>query len=212
MASQSSAHVTQSAPRLTRQDTNMSNQPSVSRQVLRKAKRGNEEAISLLYKTYVNRIYRFIAYRLGGDTKSAEDLTSDVMVRMVRELPKYRITSVPFEVWLYRIASNRVVDYYRRNNKVIESQLPETLVANSPDPESALMQEQLLQKLRLCMIQLKPEEQIILSLRFFERKSHEEVSSILGKNISSIRTMQHRALKRLAELMNMDTEGSNDHA
>ncbi len=211
MVTQSQLNVVPTIPQVVAQEKIMKDNTEITRQTVRNAKKGNEEAISLLYKTYVQRIYRYIAYRIGGDVKTAEDLTSDVMVRMVRELPKYRITSVPFEVWLYRIASNLVVDYYRRHNKIVESQLPESLVSNLPDPESSLVQQQQLQKLRLCLIQLKSEEQILLSLRFFERKSHEDVAQILGKSINSIRTMQHRALKRLATLMNLENEGSANH-
>jgi RNA polymerase sigma factor (sigma-70 family) len=57
--------------------------------------------------------------------------------------------------------------------------------------------------------QLSDEQQTILVLRFVERKSHEEVAQVLGKSIDAIATAQHRALKRLAELMG--TEKSSRH-
>lgn len=180
---------------------------TVSNQVIRKAKKGDEGAISSLYKTYVDCIFNYVAYRLSGDTKTAEDITSEVMIRMVRELPKYRITRAPFEAWLYRIASNQIVDYYRQHNRVIESNLSDSLASDAPDPERHLMESQRLHRLRTSMTKLKSEEQILLSLRFFERKSHEETAQMLGRSVSSIRTMQHRALKRLADLMQFDNEG-----
>lgn len=189
------------AQTMKKQETNVSNQ------VIKRAKKGDEGAISLLYKTYVDCIFNYVAYRLGGDTKSAEDITSEVMIRMVRELPKYRITRAPFEAWLYRIASNQIVDHYRQHNRVVESNLPDSLASDDPDPESRLVESQMIHLLRASLNKLKSEEQILLSLRFFERKSHEEVAQMLGRSVSSIRTMQHRALKRLADLMKLENEG-----
>lgn len=213
MVNQSHIHpIATPVPRSIQREKTMPDETNISKKIIKQAKKGDEGAISALYQAYVDRIFNYIAYRLGGDKKTAEDLTGDVMVRMVKELPKYKITRVPFEAWLYRIASNHVVDYFRRNNKVIESNLPESLASNEPDPESHLVNQQTLHLLRTSLTQLKPDEQFLLSLRFFERKSHEDMSRMLGKSISSIRTMQHRALKRLADLMAIKHDGSNENA
>jgi RNA polymerase sigma-70 factor (ECF subfamily) len=175
-------------------------------ELIERAQEGNADAVATLYRRYVPAIARYIGYRIS-DPAAVEDLTAEVFLRMVEGLPRYQITGAPFEAWLYRIAGARVVDYYRQLRPAQE--LNETLDGNSPPLDLNLQQQEELAELRQALSQLSDEQQTILVLRFVERKSHEEVAQVLGKSIDAIATAQHRALKRLAELMG--TEKSSRH-
>jgi RNA polymerase sigma-70 factor, ECF subfamily len=164
---------------------------------IHQAKKGNTEAVAMLYQQHVPAIYRYIAYRVPTTT-DAEDLTAEVFLRMVEGLPEYQPRGVPFEAWLYRIAAARIADFYRR--KQLASELSEELTDSKPLPEEALQHAQELDMLRGVLRQFSDEEQNILILRFVERKSHKDVADILGKSVTAVKSAQHRALIQLAAL------------
>lgn len=163
--------------------------------IIQRAKKGDTEAIAVLYQHFAPVIYRYIAYRTPTTT-DAEDLTAEVFLKMVEGLPGYRLTGVPFEAWLYRIASARIADFYRRKKPVDE--LSERLSDSRPLPEEALQQAQELDTLRRVLRQFSEDEQNILILRFVERRSHKDVADIMGKSVTAVKSAQHRVLIQLA--------------
>lgn len=165
-----------------------------------RAQRGDRSAIALLYQIHSQRIFRYIVTRVPT-IADAEDLTADVFIRMVKGLPSYQVTGVPFEAWLYRIAASRVTDFYRKDNRHSHVELNDTLSDRSPLPEEQIEQGQSLDHLREALKQLPEDHQLILILRFVERKSHQEVAEILGKSVPAIKSAQHRALIHLTELL-----------
>jgi len=174
--------------------------------LIARAQQGDEEAIAGLYRYYVRSITRYVAYRVS-DEAVVEDLTAEVFLRMVEGLPQYRVTGAPFEAWLYRIAAARVADFYRDRQRHAEQELTEILGDGRTPLELGLQQREELEELRAALAQLSEEHQTILILRFVERKSHEDVARILNKSVRAIATAQHRALKKLAELLGTDKAG-----
>ena len=177
-------------------------------QIIQRAQRGDEEAVALLYDAHVNMIYRYIVHRVPT-VEDAEDLTAEVFLNMVKRLPSYQITGAPFESWLYRIASAHIADYYRRAHRRPEEELTEYLSAHDPLPDEQIQRQQEIEAARAALQQLNDDQQMILFLRFRERKSHEEVAQALGKTVDAVRSAQHRALSRLASLLG--SEGKARH-
>lgn len=175
-------------------------QSAITPQVIRKAQRGDADARSMIYQAYAPMIYRYIAYRVG-ETQDVEDLTSEVFVRVVQDLPRYKDTGAPFEAWLYRIASARVADFYRKRKRRSHVSLMETLKSDSPQPEDRMLEAEEVKQLRQALSRLKEQEQNILIMRFVERLSHDEVAVITGKSVSAVKSIQHRALIRLTQLL-----------
>ncbi len=176
--------------------------------IVQRAQKGDENAVAVLYETHIDAIYRYLAYRLPT-AADAEDLTAEVFLNMVKRLPTYRQTGVPFEAWLYRIASALIADFYRHRERQPEVDLADSLADSSPMPEEQLQQQQEVERLRRALQALSDEHQMILFLRFRERKSHEEVAQTLDKTVDAVRSAQHRALSRLATLLG--SEGKARH-
>lgn len=169
-------------------------------QIVNRAQQGDASAVAVLYETYVQAIYRYIAYRVAT-TADAEDLTAEVFLKMVEGLPRYRFTGAPFEAWLYRIAAARIVDFRRRAQRRPQVALSETMTDGVPLPEEQVQHNQEIETLRSALQQLSDEHQTILILRFIERRSHQEVADILGKSANAIKAAQHRALVQLVALL-----------
>ncbi len=181
----------------------MSRPPLDVQHIIQRAQQGDQESVGVLYQTYAQAIYRYIAYRVPT-TNDAEDLTAEVFVKMVQGLPRYQMTGAPFEAWLYSIAAARIADWHRRSQRRPQVELSETLTTGELLPEEQLLQAQEMEHLRHAIEQLAEEQQTVLILRFIERKSHEEVAQIMSKSVTAVKSIQHRALQRLAMLLGLD--------
>jgi RNA polymerase sigma-70 factor (ECF subfamily) len=173
--------------------------PDVAK-LVRQAQQGNREAVTSLYRLFAPKIFRYLVRRLPT-TEDAEDVMGEVFVGMVEGLAAYKDTGAPFESWLYRIASNQTIDFYRRTKRNTSEELSDLLSSDEDLPEDQVITTQNLQAMRDAIQQLPEEHQTILILRFVERKTHDEVAQLLGKSPSAIRTAQFRALSQLSELL-----------
>src|SRR2546425_8746512 len=94
----------------------MLDSPSLSgeRQLVRRAQQMDEEALSAIFNLYYPKIFRFGMSHLGN-VHAAEDLASDVMLKMLDSIHRYRFLGPPFSAWVFRIARNRLVDVLRKS-------------------------------------------------------------------------------------------------
>lgn len=165
--------------------------------LIQRAQKRDKAAVGQLYEIYAQQIYRYVAFRVPT-TADAEDITGNVFLKMLESLPTYRERGVPFEAWLYRIAAAKVADFYRRQRRRPQVELVESIRQDEPLPEEALEDRQELETLQTALRGLTAEQQNILLLRFIEHKSHQEVADIVGKSVSAVKSIQHRALTELA--------------
>lgn len=164
------------------------------------AKKGDEYAISRLYDSHSQGIFRFLFYRTGNQ-QIAEDLTSEVFIQMIRSLPKFKEGSGSFTSWLYTIARNQCIDHYRKTKMNIDQTIGEDRVSSTPDPEETSNSKQQINDLMSKILELPLEQREIIELRFVSQLSIQETASALGRSTDSIKGMQYRALEALREKM-----------
>lgn len=171
------------------------------RALIQRSIQGDSEAFESLYLRHLNRIFRYIYYRVG-DEAQAEDMTEEVFVRAWKALPKYKLGESCFTSWLYTIAHNLLVDHYRRKNPAHISSDDLVRYADPGDlPERIVGQKQEFEVLAKSIMQLDEVEQQVLLLRFVEGLSHREIVAIIGKSQTTSRVIQHRALKTLRAIL-----------
>ncbi len=181
--------------------------PADEKTLIARANRGEKAAIGQLYNTHIQAIYKYVRYRVDTDSL-AEDITSEVFLRMVRELPRYNYTGAPFSAWLYRIASNCITDMFRRQRYDTTEELPEELPGEHVDPLDSVAHAENQAQLRQALQLLPPDYQNVLILRFVNDMSHAEVAAVMEKTEGALRVLQHRALKSLANaLQTIQREG-----
>ena len=165
------------------------------------AQSGDETALATLYDAYVDRIYRYIYYRVDN-RQTAEDITGEVFLRLVEGLSSYQDREISILAWLYRIAHARLVDHYRRVNRAGDAQDIDTLsLASDDDMDSMLMSNYRQEQVRHALKTLTEEQQQVIVMRFIEGLSLQETADLLGKTLGSVKVMQHRALSSLSRAL-----------
>jgi RNA polymerase sigma-70 factor (ECF subfamily) len=172
------------------------------KRVVRSASRGDEHAAGALFDLYYQRVYRFALVRLGS-SQDAEDVASETFAKLLRSLDRFRWKGSGFEAWLFRIASNLVVDHYRvsgrerPDDEIIERSLP----LDERDPESALLEDERATELTAMMRDLPPDQQEVLAMRFGAELDPAEIARATGRTSNAVRQLQFRALTNLRKRM-----------
>ncbi|MFQ3536683.1 MAG: sigma-70 family RNA polymerase sigma factor [Aggregatilineales bacterium] len=166
--------------------------------LIRAAQRGDQNAFAALYRAYVDRIYRYILFRVES-AQTAEDLTAEVFLRMVEGLPSYEDRNMPLLVWLYRIAHARVVDHYRRYKRAAEqASLDSVEIRADLDLDSDLVSSYRADQLRIALSHLTDAQRQVVILRFIEGYNLEATAQAMNKSVDAIKALQYRALQALA--------------
>ena len=167
------------------------------RRLVEQAQQGDRDALEELYLLHFDRIYSYLHMSVGN-RHDAEDLTTQVFVKMLESIGKFRWRSAPFSAWLFRIAHNLAMDHFRANKRwQLEEEVPE------PDPgEGSAAEEEALESIgRQSMLQLieklSHEQQQVLTLKFVFNFSNADAATILDKTDGAIKSLQHRALASL---------------
>ena len=168
------------------------------------AKQGERAAFEQIYDQHRQPIFNYIYFRVG-DSDLAEDLTSDVFVRMVDKIGKYTQNGRPLAAWLYTIARNLVIDHHRRDNQLTWVPLEERLIeARDYNPDNETDRNLLQECLMKALQHLTDEQRQVILLKFVERRSNADVGTILGKTEGSIKSLQHRALAALRRALDKE--------
>ena len=168
--------------------------------LLERAKGYEPEALAELYDRYAPKMYTYI-YRRVGNAALAEDLTSELFLRVLRSLRNDQAWRESFSAWLYRIAHNLVVDHYRRLPVEPEQPLVASLPGGGGDPVAVAVGVAEGERLRAAIHRLTPEQQEVLALRFGEGLGAAEAGRILGRSTGAVEALQHRALASLRRIL-----------
>lgn len=184
------------------QSAKRSRMPLVNeRQLVLQAQAGSAEAFGQLYDAYMERIYRFIYFRVE-DQQTAEDITSQVFLRAWNNLDRFRLGRTPYLAWLYTIAHNAVIDHYR--TRKVTSAL-EDVRLSQPDYAEAVENHidfaVEMTTVKSAMQTLTGDQQQVLTLKFIEGLSNDEIARHLGKREGAVRALQMRGLRALAKLL-----------
>jgi RNA polymerase sigma-70 factor, ECF subfamily len=172
------------------------------RRLLERAKAYDINALAEIYDHYESKIYSYIYHRVGSQP-AAQDLTSQVFLRVLEAIQHERTWESSFSGWLYRIAHNIVIDHYRRRGRDTQVAIDDLPMLPSPhdSPERAAERALTSENLRSAINRLTEEQAQVVTLRFLEGFSITEVADMMGKTEGAIKAMQYRAVMSLRRLL-----------
>lgn len=155
----------------------------------------------VLYDRYFDQIFRFVFKKLGGQEDLAGDLTQQTFMKAMANIEKYEDRGLPFSSWLYRIAQNEVLMYFRKAKKNIEVAIDENRVidlageANISNLMSIDDQERLVEMLN----DLNEEQIELIELRFFQEMSFKAIAEIYNITEANAKMRTYRILERIGK-------------
>ena len=165
------------------------------------------EAFGELYDEYYSRIFGYVLKRVA-DIEIAQDIVSETFFKAIKNIWRFRWQNIPFSSWLYRIASNEIANYFRKEKyKTISLEdAPEPVYGSTPFSEIMEAQEELEKHKDFLSLQekiskLSIRHQEVITLKFFEKRQIKEIADILGKKEGTVKSLLHRALEKLREQM-----------
>lgn len=165
-------------------------------ELVRRAKAGDEGAVTQIYERYSAAIYRYIYYRVG-EPELAEDLQAEVFLRMLEGMHRYEDRGWPISAWLYRIAHDRTIDMMRRRNR--QRYVPfESWEGACEGPENAIGARLEHEELRKRLDDLTDDQRQVILMRFMADMPVQEVARKMGRTEGSVKALQHRGLQALA--------------
>ncbi len=172
------------------------------RNLVKKAKGHDPDAFGLLYDEYVDQIFRYVYYKVGNFAES-QDLTGQTFLKAFENIDSYEMRDVAFSSWLYRIAHNLVVDYFRKESKresvTLEEQPP--VPSNRGNPVDMVMAEMDSERLYRAMHKLTHNQREVLVLKFIDSLSNNQVSEIMGISVGAVKSTQKRGLLSLNRIL-----------
>src|SRR3990172_5617152 len=159
------------------------------------------EVFGGLYEQYLPKVFHYVSYRVG-DRPTAEDLTSDIFSKALTNFARYDPEKAGFPTWIFSIARNTIIDYYRKRGieqrlRQKEAESKTQLFSESPKDEVARADEA--RKLHEYLALLKPNEQELIALKFGGEMTNREISKIIGLSESNVGTILCRTMRKLRD-------------
>jgi RNA polymerase sigma-70 factor, ECF subfamily len=173
---------------------------SIRRRRLELVKAIDLEQFAACYDNFAERIYHYIYSRMVDEQK-AEDLTSQVFLKAWEKKDYYKRTGAPFITWLYKIARNAVIDEYRTRKQTVALEDGIRLESNQPTPAEECELHFETEFLHAAMQSLTQEQQQVVTLKYMDGLTTDEIAARLGKRTGTIRALQMRALRTLSKQM-----------
>ena len=173
-------------------------------ELVRRAQKGESEAIGVLFDRHHMRIYRYIRARIF-DTQTAHDITGEVFLRMVANIHTFQPRGVPFTAWLYQITRNYLADFVQKESRMKIVSMAEGSNASHTAVNPAVVIEQKLETEALleALNHLDKIQRDVLILRFLVGFSLQETADILDKTVAAVKSIQFRSLKAMKVLVNV---------
>lgn len=174
--------------------------------LLPQAYRLDEQALTRIYEALSPALYHY-AYRLLGNTADAEDIVAETFHRLLLALRHGNGPRQHLSAYLYRIAHNLITDRYRRR-PLPDMPLDEAREESGEDsPEVSAPIHLAQDRARAALWKLTPDQRLVISLKYLEGLSNEEIAVALGKPIGAVKSLQHRALESLRRSLRSEQIG-----
>lgn len=176
----------------------------------------DQQAYAMLMKRYKKAVY-FMILKMIRDTDDAEDLTMEAFAKAFRNLHKFK-KDYTFSTWLFRIATNNAIDFIRKK-KLKTMSLNNTLTddgGNSVNidiedddnnPQDEYIRSQRIEMVRIFVDKLPAKYRKLVTLRYFDELSYDEIAEELGKPLGTVKAQLHRSRELLYEI----AQGKDKH-
>lgn len=187
----------------------VSDQPISDEQLMLDYAKGNTKAFELLYGRHKGGVYRYFQ-RQCSDREQAEELFQDVWARLVKARARYTVDA-KFSTWLYTLAHNRLVDYYRKQGRVMQAfekteqeQVLEGEAGINWQPDNDLQRQRLANCLQRAVESLPDEQREVFLLKQEGGMTLQQIAEVTGHGTEACKSRYRYAIKKLKHWLQHD--------
>ncbi|KRG15688.1 RNA polymerase sigma-70 factor [Virgibacillus soli] len=169
---------------------------------------GHHESANQLISKYYQEIYGFV-YKQTLDADLSLDLTQEIFISVLQSIHRFDGQRASFRTWLYRVATNRIVDYYRSKNykyRQLAESLDDQDVKDQNDFILSLEYKEDVERITMLVNQLETVSQEIIRLKLFGEYTLQEIAKIVQAPLSTVKTKYYKALKEIKKEMEEDCD------
>lgn len=170
--------------------------------LIKQCQNGDLSSFSYLYDLYLEKIYRFIYYRVSH-RETAEDLSSQTFLKALKSISSSNFSGKNFSAWLYKIAYNNVIDHYRSNKKEMDLDKVFDLSSDENLPEQT-DKNQRIDLIRKATEFLSPKQKDVLIMRVWDELSYKEIALISGDSEENCKVIFSRAVDKLKDSLPLE--------
>jgi len=167
--------------------------------IIVKCQNGDSEAFGLLYDAYIKKIYNFVYYKTHNK-ETAEDLVSQAFMKALKNINSFKAEKGKFSSWLYAIARNLVIDFYR-STEISENIDDVWDLSDDCDIEKDIDVRNSVANVKQYLQKLSSSQREIVVMRVWEGLSYKEIADILGKSEDSCKMNFSRVIRKLRKEM-----------
>lgn len=165
--------------------------------LIRRVKLGSRKGADTLVRMYYDEIFVY-AYRQTSDREAAMDITQEIFIAALRAIHKFDEQKASFRTWLYKIATNKIIDFIRnRKTGPLQCDIYEIEAAEDVNFEEFIENEEFSSRLVNYISEFNAENQRIFRLKFFEEYTFSQISEIMNLPESTVKTRYYRLLKKI---------------
>lgn len=168
--------------------------------LLQKARKFDQEALTQIYDLFSDALFAY-AFKHVGDPQIAEDLVAEAFQRFLTALERGGGPTDHLRAYLYRIVHNLITDLYRREPPPAQELDEDRLVEDKPGPASLVADEQEAELVRKALRLLTPDQRQVITLKYLEGWSSNEIAQSMEKSLGSVKALQHRGVASLKRIL-----------
>lgn len=155
----------------------------------------DKHAFEQFYKANVDRIYRYVFFRVGRNVSVAEDLVSEIFIKALKNFHKFD-PNISQSAWIYRIAHNHLANHFRDQKKDVDLEDVQFVLAGEDGRKTFEAREEEM-KLYEALDELSPEDRKLVTMKYLEGYSYKEMEQVIEKRTDALKVATHRAMKKL---------------
>jgi len=171
--------------------------------LVKRARKGDAEALAEIYDRYHGKVYAYVLHQVGTPA-DAEDITAGVFLDVLEKIKGFTWQGAGFSAWLFRIARNDVLDFFRRRGRKSREIALTDEILELPSRENVEGQAETAadeRKLLAAIGRLSEDQQQVVLLKLLANLSNRQVGEVVSKGESAVKALQHRALISLRKFM-----------
>lgn len=188
--------------------------PRTDAELITDYRKGDERAFALLIERHIPSVYRFL-FHLSKSAATADDLTQETFIKVWQHLSRFQTTK-SFQTWIFSIARNTAIDFFRKKQPLVFSQLEDeerehfenTIQDERPLPTEVLDRHVDTEELQHALQTIPPHAKAIVLMHDLEGMTFQAIADATNESMNTVKSRYRRALLRLREYFEAKTDAS----